>query len=116
MFHNANSFATKSCLTFCRACFGSFSTLIKFDPLSHQNISGLPLRAMNRHSVIKKLSVVISIESSKCTALETPYLFIYLLFDIVWLYCSIVTGTKKSTPVIVKGGLNTAILSFGKFP
>ena len=70
---------------------------------------------MNRHSVIKKLSVVISIESSKCTALETPYLFIYLLFDIVWLYCSIVTGTKKSTPVIVKGGLNTAILSFGKF-
>ena len=72
---------------------------------------------MNRHSVIKKLSVVISIESSKCTFLETPYLFIYLLFDIfVWLYCLIVTGTKKSTPVIVKGGLNTTILSFGKFP
>ena len=78
---------------------------------------------MNHRNVIKKLSVVISIESSKCTALvvrqvnKTPHLFVCLLFDVlVRLYCLIVTGPKQSTPVIVKGGLNTAILSFGKFP
>ena len=40
-----------------------------------------------------------------------------LLFDVlVRLYCLIVTDPKRSAPVIVKGGLNTAILSFGKFP
>ena len=78
---------------------------------------------MNHRNVVKKLSVVIYIESFKCIALvvrqvnKTPYLFICLLFDaLVRLYCLIVTGPKQSTPVIVKGGLNTAILSFGKFP
>ena len=75
---------------------------------------------MNRCNVIKKLSVIISIESSKCTALvvrqvnKTPYLFVCLLFVVlVCLYCLIVTGPKQSTPVIVKGG---SILSSGKFP
>ena len=112
----------KSCLTFCRGCFSSFSTPTKFDPLLHQIISGAHLRAMNRRNVIKKLSTVISIESSKCAAIvarqvnKTPYLFICLLFDVlVHLYCLIVSGPKQSTPVIVKGGLNTPILSFGKF-
>ena len=78
---------------------------------------------MNCRNVIKKLSVVISIESSKYTSVvvrqvnKTPYLFVCLLFDVlVHLYCLIVTGPKQLTPVIAKGGLNTGILSFGKFP
>ena len=78
---------------------------------------------MNHCNTIKQLPVVISIESSKCAALvvrqvnKTPHLFICLLFDVlVRLYCLIVTGPKQSTPVIVISGLNTAILSFGKFP
>ena len=69
MFRNANSFAMRSCLTFCRDYFSSFLTPTKFDLLSHQIISGSPLPAMNRRTVIEKLSIVISIESSKCTAL-----------------------------------------------
>ena len=73
---------------------------------------------MNLCYVIKKKSV----ESSKCTALivsqvnKTQYLFICLFDVLVCLNCLIVTGLKQSTPVIVKGGLNTAILSFCKFP
>ena len=48
---------------------------------------------------------------------KTPHLFICLLFDVlVRLFCLIVTGLKQSTLVIVKGGLNTDILAFGKFP
>ena len=39
-----------------------------------------------------------------------------LLSDFVRLYCLMKTGPKQSTPVIVNSGLNTAILSFGKFP
>ena len=50
------------------------------------------------------------------TTNKTSYLFVWLLFDVlVRLYCLIATGPKQSSPVIVKGGLNTAILSFGKF-
>ena len=77
---------------------------------------------MNFCNVIKNLSVAIYIESCKCTALvvrhknESPYLSIWLLFYVLFhLYCLIVTGPKQSTPVIVKGGLNKAILSFDKF-
>ena len=48
---------------------------------------------------------------------KTPYLFVCLLFDVfVCLYCLIGTGPIQLTPVMVKGGLNTAILSFRKFP
>ena len=77
---------------------------------------------MNLCNAIKNLSVDISIKSCKCTAFvvrhvnKTPYLFIRLLLDVlVRLYCLIVTGPKHLTHVIVKCGLNKAILSFGKF-
>ena len=76
MFRNTNSFAMKSCLTFCRACFSSFPMPTKFDPLSHQIISGSPLRAMNRRNVIKKLSVISPCcEVSKYNSISL-YLFI----------------------------------------
>ena len=78
---------------------------------------------MNHHNVIKQLSFVKSIKSSRCTAIfvrqvnKTPYLFIWLLFDfLVYFYCLIVTGPKQLASFMVKGSLHTAILSFGKFP
>ena len=52
MFCNANSFAMRSFLTFCRTCFSSFLTPTKFDLLSHQIISGSPLAALSLRSCL----------------------------------------------------------------
>ena len=107
---------------FDRAGFTSFLAPTKFDLLFHLVISDSPLQAMHCCVFIDKLSVIISIESSKFTTLvvrqlnKTPHLYIWLLSNVfVRLYCFIVTDPKQSVPEVTNSSLITFTVSFGKF-